>query len=84
MSYSCHSVVSPMNRRSIHVQPYTNSDVKWEYRFTRDCQYVKTHNDDGCHGCNSYIAQYDDWNESRIDVLGQNGNDGLHYEEKSK
>lgn len=23
----------------------------------------------------------DDWNESRIDQIGQNGNDGLHYPE---
>lgn len=22
----------------------------------------------------------DDWDESRIDIIGQNGNDGLHYE----
>jgi hypothetical protein len=27
------------------------------------------------------ISQYDDWNDSeeRIDVIAQNGNDGLHY-----
>lgn len=25
-----------------------------------------------------YVA--DDWNEKRVDVIGQNGNDGLHYE----
>ena len=24
-------------------------------------------------------AQSDEWNEGRLDVIGQNGNDGLHY-----
>lgn len=24
----------------------------------------------------------DDWNEERMDVIGQNGNDGIHYNEK--
>ena len=24
----------------------------------------------------------EEWNEERIDVIGQNGNDGLHYNEK--
>lgn len=23
----------------------------------------------------------DDWNEARVDTIGQNGNEGLHYEE---
>ena len=23
-----------------------------------------------------------DWDESRVDIVGQNGNEGLHYEEK--
>lgn len=26
----------------------------------------------------------DDWDESRIDVIGQNGNDGLHYKRTNK
>lgn len=28
------------------------------------------------------VIQYlaDDWDEKRVDVIGQNGNDGLHYE----
>ena len=25
-----------------------------------------------------------DWDEGRVDVVGQNGNDGLHYEENDK
>lgn len=24
-------------------------------------------------------AQSDEWDESRLDVIGQNGNDGIHY-----
>lgn len=28
-----------------------------------------------------FMAEVDDeWNEDRIDVIGQNGNEGLHYE----
>jgi len=28
------------------------------------------------------LMQIDDWNEDRLDVIGQNGNEGLHYDEK--
>lgn len=26
------------------------------------------------------INDDDDWDEERIDIIGQNGNDGIHYE----
>lgn len=28
------------------------------------------------------LNQDDEWDEKRTDVIGQNGNDGLHYEDK--
>ena len=26
----------------------------------------------------------DDWDEKRVDIIGSNGNDGLHYKEQKK
>jgi len=39
-----------------------------------------------CKWCKSSEVNFDDWGdeeaEARADVIAQNGNDGLHYEEK--
>lgn len=70
----CHSTVAPMNRKhELVVLP--KYPTPWPYRFTRDCQYDHKDTDKRCAGCD----QVDDWNEDRLDVIGQNGNEGLHY-----
>jgi len=39
-------------------------------------------NDDGTRCQVQHILKKtDEWNEDRIDIIGQNGNDGLHYNE---
>jgi len=30
---------------------------------------------------NQVAKSLDEWNEARVDTIGQNGNEGLHYEE---
>lgn len=45
-----------------------------------------------CRTCDKVVAEVKDcawtscpvlWDESRVDVVGQNGNEGLHYEEEN-
>jgi hypothetical protein len=31
--------------------------------------------------CADCACKSDEWPENRVDVIGQNGNDGLHYEQ---
>ena len=39
-------------------------------------------NDDGTRcQVDHILKKTDEWNEDRIDIIGQNGNDGLHYNE---
>lgn len=47
----CHSTITPMNRKHEMVELPKYSKA-WPYRFTRDCQYDKKHEDSKCHGCN--------------------------------
>lgn len=75
MTNGCHSSVAPMNRKHDTVTSPQYKNVSWPYRFTRTCQYDNKENDKLCCGCD----ELGEWNEDRLDVIGQNGPTGLHY-----
>ena len=62
------NVCSDRERCGRYLRP-TGDYQTWEafWKAGRDCQWYES------------IAGQSDWNESRIDVIGQNGNTGDHY-----
>jgi hypothetical protein len=51
-------------------------EINFDAIFGKKSKTVKEFFDNG----KKIAKELDDWDEKRIDVVGQNGNDGLHYD----
>ena len=56
----------------------------WSGLSSFEPEFDKVHwvtNDDGTECQVQHIMKTEEWDDERMDIIGQNGNDGLHYNE---